>query len=71
MHGISPQQFAETVSSFLVPFYLALAAMNGIAALLPVAEDRAGDVFPAATWAASRPSFTNALLWALGGAAST
>jgi hypothetical protein len=34
MHGISPQQFAETVSSFLVPFYLALAAMNGIAALL-------------------------------------
>ena len=34
MHGISPQQFAETVSSFLVPFYLALAAMNGIAAYL-------------------------------------
>jgi hypothetical protein len=34
MHGISPQQFAEMVSSFLVPFYLALAAMNGIAALL-------------------------------------
>src|ERR1700742_126154 len=34
MHGISPQQFAESVSSFLVPFYLALAAMNGIAALL-------------------------------------
>jgi hypothetical protein len=34
MHGISPQQFAEMVSSFLVPFYWALAAMNGIAALL-------------------------------------
>ena len=34
MHGISPQQFAESVSSFLVPFYLALAAMNGIAAFL-------------------------------------
>ncbi len=34
MHGISPQQFAESVSSFLVPFYVALAAMNGIAALL-------------------------------------
>ncbi len=32
MHGISPQQFAETVSSFLVPFYIALALMNGIAA---------------------------------------
>ena len=34
MHGISPQQFAESVSSFLVPFYIALAAMNGIAAYL-------------------------------------
>lgn len=30
MHGISPQQFAESVASFLVPYYLALAAMNGI-----------------------------------------
>src|SRR4051794_20718895 len=34
MHGLSPQQIAETVSSFLVPYYWALAAMNGIAALL-------------------------------------
>jgi hypothetical protein len=34
MHGISPQQFAESASAFLVPFYWALAAMNGIAALL-------------------------------------
>ncbi len=34
MHGISPQQFAESVSAFLVPYYFALAAMNGIAALL-------------------------------------
>lgn len=32
MHGLSPQQFAETVASFLVPYYLVLAAMNGIAA---------------------------------------
>jgi hypothetical protein len=32
MHGPSPH-FAEQVSSFLVPYYLALAAMNGIAAL--------------------------------------
>jgi hypothetical protein len=32
MHGLSPPQFAESVSSFLVPFYIALAAMNGIAA---------------------------------------
>src|SRR3954463_7587773 len=34
MHGLSPQQIAELVSSFLVPYYVALAAMNGIAALL-------------------------------------
>jgi hypothetical protein len=33
MHGISPQ-FAESVSAFLVPFYVALAAMNGVAAYL-------------------------------------
>ncbi len=32
MHGPSPH-FAEQVSSFVVPYYLALAAMNGIAAL--------------------------------------
>jgi hypothetical protein len=32
MHGISPQQFAETVAAFLVPFYLALATMNAVAA---------------------------------------
>ena len=34
MHGLSPQQIAEMVSSFLVPYYVALAAMNGIAAVL-------------------------------------
>lgn len=34
MHGISPQQFAEQVSSFLWPFYIVLAVMNGVAALL-------------------------------------
>src|SRR3982751_4868742 len=34
MHGLSPQQIAESVSAFLVPYYIALAAMNGIAALL-------------------------------------
>ena len=33
MHGISPEQFAQTVSAFLGPFYIALALMNGIAAL--------------------------------------
>ena len=46
MHGLSPQQFAETVSAFLVPFYIALAAMNGIAAYCMWQKIRAGDVFP-------------------------
>ena len=31
MHA-PPAQFAEMVAAFFVPFYLALAAMNGIAA---------------------------------------
>src|SRR4029078_2770939 len=62
MHGISPQQFAESVSSFLVPFYIALAAMNGIAALLmwrkfgPVTYFRTPGIrFPV----------TNALVWTI------
>ena len=65
MHGISPQQFAETVSSFLVPFYIALAAMNGIAAFYHVAEDRAGDVFSAFRCRGFTVPFTNALLWTI------
>jgi hypothetical protein len=64
MHGISPQQFAETVSAFLVPFYFLLAAMNGIAAYYmwqkaePVTYFRAR--LPGFTI-----SFTNALLWTI------
>jgi hypothetical protein len=62
MHGVSPQQFAETVAAFLVWFYVALAVMNGVAAYYlwqktePVAYFRIklGGV-PLA--------FTNALLW--------
>jgi hypothetical protein len=62
MHGVSPQQFAESVSSFLVPFYLALAAMNGVAAYLmwqkfePVAYFR----IPF-----TRIPITNALIWTI------
>src|SRR4051812_35535660 len=62
MHGLSPQQIAEMVSSFLVPYYWALAAMNGIAALLMWQK------FGPKTYFAIRfPTFTfrftNALLW--------
>jgi hypothetical protein len=64
MHGISPQQFAESVSSFLVPYYWALAAMNGIAAYYmwqkaePVTYFRTR--LPGYTVA-----FTNALVWTI------
>lgn len=33
MHGLSESQFQEMVASFLGPFYIALAIMNGLAAL--------------------------------------
>jgi len=33
MHGLTDAQFLEQVSSFLGPYYVALAAMNGLAAL--------------------------------------
>jgi Cytochrome b(C-terminal)/b6/petD len=64
MHGISPQQFAETVSAFLVPFYLALAVMNGVAAyhlwqkMQPVTYFRLN-------LGSFRPPITNALIWAV------
>ncbi|MEX0643551.1 MAG: hypothetical protein WD468_12670 [Pirellulales bacterium] len=59
MHG-NLQQFAETVSAFLVPYYLVLAVMNGVAAYYLwqktelVTYFRIGPV-----------RFTNALLWCL------
>ena len=33
MHGLSEAQFQDMVSSFLGPYYIALAVMNGLAAL--------------------------------------
>jgi hypothetical protein len=64
MHGVSPQQFAEAVSAFLVPYYLALAAMNGIAAYYMWQKAE-----PVTFFRARLPgvvvSFTNALLWTI------
>jgi hypothetical protein len=62
MHGISPQQFAESVASFLVPYYLALAAMNGIFAyyLWQKSENRPFFSVPMGTFAFRA---TPALLW--------
>jgi len=62
MHGISTQQFAEAVASFLVPYYLALAAMNGIFAyyLWQKSENRPFFSVPFGDVAFR---FTPALLW--------
>jgi hypothetical protein len=64
MHGISPQQFAESVSSFLVPYYWALAAMNGIAAYYMWQKAEPVTYFrrrlPGFTFA-----ITNALVWTI------
>src|SRR3954469_25307075 len=62
MHGLSPQQIAETISSFLVPYYLALAAMNGIAAFLMWQRFEPKTYFQAHLPGFSF-RFTNALLW--------
>lgn len=64
MHGISPQQFAESVSAFLVPFYLALAAMNGIAAFYMWQKAEPATLFRVRLPGRSF-SFTNALLWTI------
>ncbi len=64
MHGISPQQFAETVSSFLVPYYLALAAMNGIAAYY-MWQHRDPRTYFRAQLPGMTFSFTDALLWTM------
>ena len=64
MHGISPQQFAETVASFLVPYYLALAAMNGIAAFL-MWRKFAPQTYFQRQFGSFDFRFTNALLWTI------
>ena len=64
MHGVSPQQFAESVSAFLGPFYIALAAMNGIAAYLMWQKFK-----PVTYFRIPMPGFsipvTNALIWTI------
>src|SRR4051812_28591793 len=64
MHGLSPQQIAETVSSFLAPYYLALAAMNGIAAFLMWRRHEPKTYFDLPLGAV-RFRVTNALVWTI------
>ena len=63
-HGLTEGQFYEMVGSFLVPFYLALASMNGLAALYLW---RSGQV---STWfslpvplVGKKVAVTNSLVW--------
>jgi Cytochrome b(C-terminal)/b6/petD len=64
MEGLSPQQMAAMVSSFLTPFYLVLAAMNGIAALLMWKRFKPKTYFELPLGAFTF-RFTNALLWTI------
>src|SRR5256885_1479781 len=64
MHGLSPQQIAEIVSSFLVPYYVALAAMNGIAALLMWQKFEPKTYFQI-RFGAFNFRVTNALVWTI------
>jgi Cytochrome b(C-terminal)/b6/petD len=63
MHGISPQQFAETVSAFLVPFYIALAVMNAIAAYYLWQKTQPVTYFKL-NLGSVQPAITNAMVWA-------
>jgi hypothetical protein len=62
MHGISLQQFGENVASFLVPYYIALAAMNGIFAYYVWTRSETKPFF-SAPMPGFKFSFTPALLW--------
>ena len=64
MHGISPQQFAETVAAFLKPYYVALAVMNGIAAYYMWQHREPKTLFRTRLPGMSF-SFTDALLWTI------
>jgi Cytochrome b(C-terminal)/b6/petD len=64
MHFASTQQFAETVAAFLVPFYIGLAVMNGVAAYYLWQKTEPVTYFRIPLGGV-RVSFTNALLWAL------
>ncbi len=81
MHGLTEAQFLERVASFLGPYYIALAAMNGLAALylwrsgqtqtwlrlpLPVAG-RSIEITNARAWLVVSALFAVLAAWAGGG----
>jgi hypothetical protein len=62
MHGVSPDIFAEQVSAFLGPFYLALALMNAVAAYY-LWQGVGPSTWFNAPLGKKRVPITNALVW--------
>lgn len=66
MHGLSEIQFQDMVSSFLGPYYVALALMNGLAALYLWRSDQIKSWLKLpGSIAGMRLAITNALIWLL------
>jgi hypothetical protein len=62
MHGISPQQFAEQVGSFLGPYYIALAVMNGVMSYY-LWQQTEPKRYASMKLGSATLSVTNALVW--------
>ena len=62
-HGLTDAQFYDMVSSFLGPFYIALALMNGLAALYLWRSDQAKGWFPVGLPFVGQVQVTNVFVW--------
>ena len=65
MHGLTDAQFLNRVASFLGPYYIALALMNGVAALWLWRTGKAKTLFTVPFGGGRVIPFTTALLWLL------
>src|SRR5262245_65784495 len=65
MHGLTDAQFLSKVSSFLGVFYVALAAMNGVAALYLWRTSQMKTWFNVPVGGGKSVPFTNAFGWLL------
>ncbi len=69
-HGLTDAQFLDLVASFLGPYYIALAAMNGLAALYLWRSGQLNTWFSLPVpFVGKRFEVTNALVWLLFGTA--
>jgi len=65
-HGLTEAQFLDLVTSFLVPYYLALAAMNGLAALYLWRSEQLSTWFELGLPGTGKAiPVTNAMVWLL------